>query len=128
MECIKCNTDLIVGENCTETQLKYSNYTCKPCRSNYDKKYQKTAATLNHNRYLKYKQERMDGHYSVYILPEEHYAGYTSSVHRRELEHRCGLKRNTSGMRVLYTTKNRDEALELEALLHDEGYAGRHHN
>ena len=65
--------------------------------------------------------------HSVYLLPEENYVGTTSWLEHRIIGHQR-LGRTTEGIRVLYSTKNRDEALELEDLLHDIGYDGRHVN
>jgi methionyl-tRNA synthetase len=62
---------------------------------------------------------------SVYLLPAHNYVGITNSMYRRMEIHRNRFKRNTEGVRVLYQTKSRDEALELEELLHDLGYEGR---
>ena len=72
------------------------------------------------------RQKRSIGNH-VYILPEEHYAGTTTWMQHRLSQHKRKGK-NIEGYRVLYSTKNRDEALELESLLHDMGYKGRHKN
>ena len=86
-----------------------------PKRKEYQKKYMK-----------KYNPTKKDGHYSVYLLPDHNYVGQTNSIYHRMTSHRSDNGRNTDNVRVLYTTKSRDEALELEALLHDMGYEGRH--
>ena len=90
---------------------------CKSCTKKAYKSYHK-----------KYYSGHKDNLHHVYILPEEHYAGTTSSVYSREINHRNQHNRDTTGMRVIYSTKNREEALELESLLHDIGYKGRHPN
>lgn len=119
--CIKCNEQLIVGQNCTESQLKYHNYRCKSCRSTYDKKYVKDNPGKYNQRVRKYE----DGYHRVYLLPEEDYVGVTYNMYRRLNEHEHGLKRNINGWRVLYKDKSREACLELEELLHDMGYKGR---
>ena len=69
-----------------------------------------------------------DGLHHVYILPEENYAGTTKNPTNRERLHRSSKHRNTEGFRVIFSTPDRQEALELEELLHDIGYEGKHIN
>ena len=66
--------------------------------------------------------------YSVYLLTEDvPWAGYTGNIRKRMINHKClGKITNTKNHRVLHTTTDISEAMELESLLHDEGYLGRH--
>ena len=69
-----------------------------------------------------------DGLHHVYVCDDIKYAGVTNNPTWRETAHvvNKGIKREN--FRVIYSTKNREEALELERLLHDIGYQGRHTN
>ena len=66
--------------------------------------------------------------YNVYILTEDvPWAGMTQNIRNRMYVHKSlGRITNTKNHRVLHTTTDKSEAMELEALLHDEGYLGRH--
>ena len=77
--------------------------------------------------FKKYWQGTKDGLYYVYLLPEENYVGITSHVKRRMTAHKDVHKRNIKGMRVLYSTTNRQEGFELESFLHTLGYKGGLH-
>ncbi len=106
---------------------------CKPCVKEYYLKNNGKDRIRNTpysgNNYSKdYFKRGEDGLQHVYILPEEHYAGTTKNPVKREREHRSSIHRNTEGFRVIYSTPDRQEALELEELLHDMGYKGRHIN
>lgn len=62
----------------------------------------------------------------VYLLPVHNYVGTTNCISERMSKHRTKAKRDTSNYRILYSSTNRKDALELEELLHDIGYEGRH--
>jgi len=66
--------------------------------------------------------------YSVYLLPSCNYVGYTNCIERRMLDHKSRYKRDVSNYRILYKTDSKEDALELEELLHDLGYEGRNNN
>ena len=67
--------------------------------------------------------------YSVYLLTEDvPWVGYTENIYDRMCNHKSnGRITNLKSYRVLYTTTDKSEAKELEALLHDEGYLGKHY-
>jgi predicted GIY-YIG superfamily endonuclease len=64
----------------------------------------------------------------VYLLPNENYVGTTMNVVERMSKHRIVNKRNTNNYRILSSFSNREDALELEELLHNMGYDGKHIN
>jgi len=113
-----------------KTGKSFSNSKCRKCAANYSNKRTKdkrkdpviNAQLLKWGR--DYFQSKKDGLHHVYILPIEHYAGVTDNPFFRGQDHRSKGK-NTEGFRIIHSTKNRNEALELEALLHDLGYKGR---
>ena len=65
-----------------------------------------------------------DGYHYVYLLEDYNYVGCTNSISNRFRAHKCENGRDCTNHRILYKTKDRGEALELEALLHDIGYKG----
>ena len=74
-----------------------------------------------------YRESLKEGFYSVYYLPEEHYAGVTSRVIARMRDHKCnGMI--TEGFEVVFTTESKREALDFEAKLHSMGYNGSDKN
>ena len=97
---------------------------CKPCHIEYVKQYRKN----NPEKEKQWNENEITGISLVYLLPDHNYVGVTNRFNRRMSDHRSTQGRNTDNVRVLYTTKSRDEALELEALLHDMGYEGRNEN
>lgn len=75
-----------------------------------------------------YYAKHNDGRYHVYLLPEEHYCGYTNNVFRREIEHRSTLGRITEGMEVVMSFDTRKEALIYESMFHTLGWYGAKEN
>jgi len=73
-------------------------------------------------------QSLKDGYYKVYLLEDYNYVGVTGNITGRFYSHKYHNDRDCTNHRILYKTKDRGEALELEALLHDMGYEGRHLN
>lgn len=73
-------------------------------------------------------EKELDGYYSVYLLEDYNYVGYTNSLYFRFANHKSQYGRDCTNHRILYTTDSKDDALELEALLHDLGYEGKHIN
>ena len=128
-QCKQCSVELISGENIAPSAFKNYDYHCKPCKKKYLKKYNvnnQSQIKVYQKKYSKkYYESRKDGHFSVYLLPDHNYAGMTGNLYHRMSDHRSSNGRNTDNVRVLYTTKSKDEALELEALLHDIGYEGK---
>ena len=76
----------------------------------------------------KWNNEDKDGKYRVYML-EDNYVGATNNTKRRLSEHRSKRKYTGNFMCILHTTDCKNDASELEDLLHDMGYEGKHkHN
>ena len=74
-----------------------------------------------------YRESQKEGYYSVYYLPEEHYAGVTSGVKARMRLHKhSGMM--TDGFEIVFTTESKREALDFEAKLHSMGYNGSDKN
>ena len=65
-----------------------------------------------------------DGYNYVYLLEDYNYVGCTNSISNRFRAHKSEHKRDCTNHRILYKTKDRSEALELEQLLHSMGYNG----
>ncbi len=110
---------------------------CKSCTKEYSKKWRskipvevkkataKKEYSANKHKWKERYESTKDGNTHVYILPKANYAGITySTVNRKAMHKHVG--RYVDDMRVIYSTPDRDEALELEELLHDIGYEGRH--
>ena len=90
---------------------------------------EKVAAYWKENRYevsLRYRRSLKDGFYTVYYLPEEHYAGQTNCMPKRMEEHRSKrYNRHVQDVEVLAKFETRVEALAFEAKLHDMGCHGK---
>ena len=124
-KCKTCNVELVVGENIAPSHFKNNDYKCKLCKKGCNKqRYSNNKEKVSiYNK--QYNEENKDGHFSVYLLPDHNYVGKTCWVDNRMSSHKNVYGRNTDNVRVLYTTKSENEALELEALLHDMGYEGK---
>ena len=121
--CKDCSTQLVIGDNWTDARKKAWVYVCKACNRLRGKKHYKVNKEHYHAYNKQYKESKKDGLYHVYTV--DNYAGQTTNVWRRKVDHKhSGKDMNT--FRVLYSTPDYSDALELEALLHDEGYEGRH--
>ena len=75
--------------------------------------------------YKDYHNNKKDGYHRVYLLQDYNYVGVTNNIYYRFNTHKLKENRDCSNHRILYKTKDRSEALELEALLHDMGYEGK---
>ena len=75
--------------------------------------------------YKKYHNNKKDINHIVYLLEDYNYVGVTNNLSYRFNTHKAKENRDCSNHRILYKTKNRKEAEELEALLHDMGYEGK---
>jgi len=129
--CNGCNTTKPI------TEFNKKTFRCKTCCRAYTAKWRarrpkELKQAIARKEYLDNKQRwadkqnsTKDGNQHVYVLPKENYAGVTCNPPVRMANHRS-TGRYTGDMRILYSTPDRDEALELEGLLHDEGYEGRH--
>ena len=121
--CKDCNEKLVIEDNWTEARKKRSIYVCKSCIRIRGKIHYNNNKELYHAYNHRYSQSKKDGLYHVYII--DNYAGQTTNLWRRKVEHK-NIGRDINNFRVLYSTPDYSQALELEALLHDEGYEGRH--
>ena len=139
-KCKNCNTELILGKNTTQSYLNNSDYKCRYCRkirhdnwvkNNYDKskRYFSEWKKENREKYLedqrKYYHENKDGVFTVYLL-KDGYVGCTQHTSNRLSIHRKRRGYDGKFLCVLYQTNDKYEATELEDLLHDMGYKGKH--
>ncbi len=88
--------------------------------------YNKKWRTDNKEYQSNYYDNMKDDYHRVYLLEDYNYVGVTNNVYRRFAKHKYHNNRDCTNHRILYKTKDRSEALELEALLHDIGYEGKH--
>ena len=63
---------------------------------------------------------------TLYIIEDLNYVGVTENLSRRIRNHKSKNKRSVDSLRVLAKFKTRSEALEVERLIHDLGYSGKH--
>jgi len=112
--CKSCNTLKPITEYYNGSKCKQC---LKPLTKKHNARYFRDVLKVNYHKSL-------DGMNHVYILPKENYAGITNSIPRRKNEQTYAERRFTDDMRVIYSTSDRAEALELEGLLHDIGYQG----
>jgi len=137
--CKKCNVELVKGTQYNSDALKGFNI-CKSCRSNRTAKhyienkesYLEKSKTLYYSNPKKWKAlnrewivGKEDGLHHVYLLKNE-YVGITKNLY-----HRMGIHKHFGNPKIaciLHSTPDRENALELEGLLHDMGYKGKHLN
>ncbi len=135
--CRKCSIELVGGTR-YNSDVKAGINICKSCRSartqkhylNNKESYQEKGKKLYYSNPTKWRTKnrewitgKKDGLTHVYMLENE-YVGVTNNLYARMTHHKhVG---NPTNYRVLYSTKNRADALELEELLHDMGYEGKH--
>jgi len=72
-----------------------------------------------------YKATFKDDHYTVYYLPEEHYAGMTSRLTHRLNFHKNNYNRHIENVEIVGKYETKAEATRVEAALHSMGYLGR---
>lgn len=138
--CKYCNNTKAYSEfNKSSVHKDGYNSKCRTCTKEYFAKFRANRCKIKQKEIVKaeyikrkdkvkaYFQNRKDGLHHVYLLVKENYAGVTDSPITRRTGHKS-LGRYVDDMKVIYTTPDREEALELEALLHDEGYEGRKAN
>ena len=65
-----------------------------------------------------------DGHYSVYILVNEHYAGKTKALEQR-LRNHIYQGKDISNVKIFYTCKTNKKARLIEDKLHNMGFYGK---
>ena len=87
--------------------------------------YMKEYRAKNPQRTKQYRDNQKDGYHRVYLLEDYNYVGVTNNIKQRFYLHKSQHNRDCTNHRVLYKTKSREDALELEELLHDIGYEGR---
>ena len=129
--CIKCNQSKPVSQFYRRKVSKDGYQSrCKSCDNQMIKAYVKQPEIHSkliergRNDYAKSK----DGLHHVYIQQDINYAGVTNSPKWRKTSHVTNKGANKEDFRVIYSSKSRDECLELEALLHDIGFEGRNAN
>ena len=96
----------------------------KEKRKEYSKQYYLANKQKVKEKVKKYKNNQKDGYHRVYLLEDYNYVGVTNNITHRFGQHKSEYSRDCNNHRILYKTKDRSEALELEALLHDMGYEG----
>ncbi len=137
--CKKCNVELVKGTQYSSDALK-GIVICKKCRSARTKQHYtenkesylekgKTLYYSNPGKWRALNREwivgKEDGLHHVYLLKND-YVGITKNLyHRISIHKHYG---NPEMACVLHSTSNREDALELEGLLHDMGYKGKHKN
>ena len=137
--CKKCNIELVAGTQYKSDADKGLNI-CKKCRSARTKQhytenkesYLEKATTLYNSNPEKWRAlnrewivSKEDGLHHVYLLKNE-YVGITKNLyHRMSVHKHFG---NPEIACILHSTPDRENALELEGLLHDMGYKGKHLN
>ena len=103
---------------------------CKSCDDNKIKAYVKQPERHAYllKKWTKEYEDSKDGLNHVYIQSDINYAGVTNSPLWRQVSHKVNKATSRDNFRVIYSTPDREEALELESLLHDIGYEGRNAN
>ena len=97
----------------------------KEKRKEYDKQYYLANKEKVKEKVKKFKANQKDGYHRVYLLEDYNYVSVTNNIKQRFYLHKSQHNRDCTNHRVLYKTKSREDALELEELLHDIGYEGR---
>lgn len=135
-KCSKCNLEKDSSLFCKSERYKDKLHIyCKECIANTNEIYRLNNKEKESIRKKEYKsgvrrrkvKDTTLFHY-VYLLPNENYIGTTKDISHRMSDHRSKYKRNTDNYRILAKFLIREDALELEELLHDLGYEGRHKN
>ncbi len=74
------------------------------------------------------KQKNIDNKHkpTVYLLVKENYVGTTENLENRLSCHKKDSGRDISKVEILGEFETRQEALDLEKKLHNEGYEGKH--
>ena len=92
----------------------------KAIRKAWMKKNAESVSTYN----KEYNQRGKDGLHRVYLLKDHHYIGVTGNLNKRFERHREDFNRNTDNYRIMYTTPDRNKALEIEKQYHGIGFFG----
>lgn len=73
-----------------------------------------------------WRQAQKNGYHNVYLLPKDNYVGCTENLKERMYYHKS-IGRDTN-YKILFQSLDRDEALQMEAQYHEQGYEGKHAN
>ena len=123
--CKKCNVELVVGANWLASMERQSIYRCKPCHNKTTNKHYHANSDSYKAQVKKHYDKTKENGYVVYLLETENYVGVTGNFTYRKAVHKHS-NRDISNYRILLETPDRERALELEELLHDMGYEGKH--
>ena len=145
-KCSKCNIEKPITEYYIDKRRGTPFAKCKPCcsKATYESALKKpelvklrrdTWRKDNRERYLElnrnyssigyYKQK--DGYHRVYLLEDYNYVGCTEqSLKQRFTAHTQVHGRDCTNYRELFKSKDRSEALQVEAQYHEQGYEGKH--
>ena len=109
-----------------KNKIKLQEYTKQYRKDNADriKVYEESRKDYLKEYKKNWKLNKKDGYHRVYLLEDYNYVGITDSIYNRFSVHKSA-GRDCKNYRILHKTKDRSEALELEALLHDIGYEGK---
>ena len=97
---------------------------CKECKKIINKEDREKRRDYYLDYMKKWNAEKKDGYHSVYLLEDYNYVGTTDNVYLRFAVHKSRDNRDCTNHRILFTSSNRDECLEIEELLHNMGYKG----
>lgn len=112
-ECKWCNKILPINEfHFTTSAKKARRCYCKDC---------------GRSQRRGWRENKKDGYWYVYYLPEEHYIGITSLINERMKEHNQKGK-ITEGFEIIAKYNHPALALMTEALFHYCGYEGCNYN
>lgn len=121
--CRKCNVELVIGENWLQSMSNQRNYSCKPCHNSKTNEHYHANSDVYKSQIKKHREKSKNGLFNIYLV--DNYVGITDNIPYRKAVHKH-YGRNIDNFRILHSTKSREDALELEELLHDIGYEGRH--
>tara|TARA_R110002050_G_scaffold153733_2_gene281482 strand:- start:336 stop:758 length:423 start_codon:yes stop_codon:yes gene_type:complete len=71
-----------------------------------------------------WKEARMDGLYTVYLIVPENYVGMTTCLYQRLSDHKSKNNRDVSDVYIIGKYKTKAEAREVENKYHKMGYDG----
>lgn len=97
---------------------------CKECKKIINKMDREKRRDYYLDYLTKWNASKKDGYTRVYLLEDYNYVGTTNNLYHRFAVHKSRDNRDCTNYRVLLESKNRDECLELEELLHSIGYNG----
>lgn len=92
---------------------------CKTCRKETNKAYREK----NPGKFIEIRERYVTGKWTVYLLPDHNYVGYTKNIEYRMAGHRWN-NRNTDNMQILHIFDSKDHAMLIEDWYHAEGWLG----